>query len=100
MLNGHAAYSQLGGVFVQALLDPFQHIFVFPSATAPLLAVGSFVFDDTAPTMAGPVRPDRFAILLAREPVDQLLTSGADKGVSLRVIGEVSFVELPARASI
>ncbi len=82
------------------MLHSFQDVFVFPAADAAFRAVGAFVFDDAGGAITRPVRSDRFAILLAREPIDQLLASRADVSVSLGVIGEVSFIELSPRTSV
>ena len=52
MLNGHAADSQLGGILIQPLLHPFQHIFVFPSAN-PALVVNRLRIGGTNHDAAG-----------------------------------------------
>ena len=70
------------------------------SASTPLFAIGAFVFDDTGGVITQPIDPDGFAILHAREPVDQLLDIGTDIGVSLCIVGKVGFVELAARPGI
>jgi len=55
MFNRFTSLSHLLRVLIQALLDRFENVFVFPASNSAFLACGALIFDCAAAAGVDPV---------------------------------------------
>jgi hypothetical protein len=66
MFHRLAALAHRLRIFIEALLDSLQYVFMLPSRDPSLLASGAALFDGTALTGVSPMRSREFSTIISQ----------------------------------
>jgi hypothetical protein len=91
MLHRFAPLTHLLRVLVQALLDSFKNMLVFPACDPTFLAGRAALPDGTALARIGPIAVQRQSFFFVGEVVDQAFAGGTKIDILARHIAKVLF---------